>query len=272
MLRVDEGVGHPVGDPCGEFEVAGAGGQDRRRPVGRGVLEAVSAAPPDSPAAGGCPARPQPGRDRGQGGLGGAARERAGPLHREAEPGDVVVVVVGPGPEVAQPHRAGQRRDLHRPQRLGCPPLGVDQAVQQVRLPPVVPRPRADHQRAGPAHPPDPGSRHHRGQAAHKPSPDGVLDRRCSTRPVVRQSRASLRDLSPWVTDTSYRDADGIAALMTSPIGDSGDPGCSASGTSWVGGPGAWLTGWGGHSTINRRLAVDGESVHPWACPRTLEV
>ena len=36
-------------------------------------------------------------------------------------------------------------------------------------------------------------------------------------------------------------------------------------------GPGVWLTGWGGHSTINRRLATDGESVHPWACPMTLE-
>src|SRR5215218_299630 len=49
----------------------------------------------------------------------GAEGQRPGALYCEAEPGDVVVVVVGPGAEVAQPHRAGQRGDLHRPQRLG---------------------------------------------------------------------------------------------------------------------------------------------------------
>src|SRR4051812_33314459 len=82
---------------------------------------------------GGRPGRPpalQQGGDRRQRRRGGSAGQRPGPLHGESEPGDVVVVAVGPRAEVAQPHGAGQRGDLDRPCRVRRPPPRVDQAVE----------------------------------------------------------------------------------------------------------------------------------------------
>jgi hypothetical protein len=75
-------------------------------PTGAGWGERLGTAA-DPAAAGGGPARAEPGGDGGERGRRGAAGQWSGALYSQAEPGDVVVVAVGPGAEVAQPHRAG---------------------------------------------------------------------------------------------------------------------------------------------------------------------
>jgi hypothetical protein len=101
-----------------------ARGQDRRGAVGRGVLK-LSPRRHQIPRPRPMSTPPAVGRRSRSGRMwwsGGPAGRRAAPPSRTR----VVVVVVGPGPEV----------------RVGGAALGVDQTVEQVRLPPVVPRPR----------------------------------------------------------------------------------------------------------------------------------
>src|SRR4030095_10560312 len=94
-----------------------------------------AAPPPDAaPAVFGPPAVQLP-DDRPQHPV--VARQRARPLDGEAEPCDVVVERVGPTAPVAQPHAAGERGDGGRAPRARVAQLGVDEAVEQVRLPPV---------------------------------------------------------------------------------------------------------------------------------------
>jgi hypothetical protein len=147
-LRVDEDLFHPLGHRARPLPVgllaAGlgpAGEQDRGRTVGRDVLEVAAAPPPD-------PATRVVGPLVAQ--LAGDAGQRLGhrdPLalvraqQREAEPGDVVVEFVGPLAEVAQPHAAHHAADHRRAARVRLAQLCVHEAVEQVRLPPVVPVP-----------------------------------------------------------------------------------------------------------------------------------
>ena len=150
-VGVDERLGHPVGDRRGELDLAFAGQQDRGGPVRGRVLDpavqASSAPPPDTATAVFGPAAVQLAGDRPQHPAFPGQGARA--LDGEAEPGDVVVERVGPAAAVAEAHAAGERGDGGRAVGVRVTQLGVDQAVQQVRLPPVVPRERRRWASAG---------------------------------------------------------------------------------------------------------------------------
>ena len=70
---------------------------------------------------------------------GWAPGQAAGPFQSECKPGHVVVVVVGPAAVVAGQLTADLPPDRLHPVGLGITDLGVDEGVQQMRLPPVVP-------------------------------------------------------------------------------------------------------------------------------------
>ena len=139
-LRIDEGLVDPVGHLLGPAQpVAVPGQEDGRRPVRRRVEELVLLAPRDSAAVLG-----HPGRDE----LLGQRLQRlgpfdtgdpAGPLQRERQPGHVVVIVVGPATDVAQPVPADLAGDLLLPHLGRVAPLRIHEVVQQMGLPPVVP-------------------------------------------------------------------------------------------------------------------------------------
>src|SRR5215212_6307341 len=82
--------------------------------------------------------------------------------------------------------RFGPKPRSPSPHGVGCPALRVDQAVEQVGLPPVVPRPRAHRYRARPTHPPDPRPRKHPEEAAQEPTPNHPLDQLGSVCPLGR--------------------------------------------------------------------------------------
>ena len=195
-VGVDERLGHPVGDRGGELDLAFAGQQDRGGPVGGRVLDpavrAPAAPPPDAATAVFGPAAVQLPDDRPQ--HPAVPRQRARALDGEAEPGDVVVERVGPAAAVAQAHAAGERGDGGRAPRARVAQLGVDQAVQQVRLPPVVPRERRGGHPPGPADPADPGAGQDTRDGPQVPAHDGPLGRGRAAGPVhigvvhVRQS------------------------------------------------------------------------------------
>ena len=148
-------------------------------------------------------------RDRAQRRTSRAPSQGPGALHREAEPGDVVVVVVGPRAEVAQPHGAGDRRDRVGPFRARGAQLGVDEAVEQVGLPPVVPRPRLHGREPRPADPADPGAGDDAAEAAQVPADDGALGRGGPRGPVdVRDdaaAQAGIRRFGDGVARTPVR-------------------------------------------------------------------
>ena len=122
--------------------------------------------------------------------------ERAGALHREAEPGDVVVVAVGPRAGVAPPHAAAQRPDRARPLRSRGPELRIHQAVEQVGLPPVVPRERAAGARRGQRTRPMRVAGDHPGDAPQVPAHDRPFGDARPFRPVdlCGSHRVSLPD------------------------------------------------------------------------------
>jgi len=93
------------------------------------------------------PAGPLPGALKnwsllGQGVQGAAALDAdqaRGAFQGQRQPRHVVVIAVGPAQGVTQPMRADLPVDPGAALRLRVPQLCVDQAVQQVGLPPVVP-------------------------------------------------------------------------------------------------------------------------------------
>ena len=75
-----------------------------------------------------------------------------------------------------QPDAAGEPRDRAGPARVRRPELGIDQAVQQVRLPPVVPRERPHRDRPAPTtDPTDPGAGEHAAERPQVPAEHGLL-------------------------------------------------------------------------------------------------
>ncbi len=135
------------------------------------------------------------------------------PTRGEREPRHVVVEVVDPADPVAQPDRLEQpvplrgmpigASEVTGPQR---PEAGVDDRVEVVRLPPVVPRPEEAPERPRPA-----GggctmrARCVRGMPPREPAKSAVTDRSAS---AARSSRAVGRweRTSPADTQRRYRE------------------------------------------------------------------
>ena len=139
-FRVDQRVVDPVGHLLGPTQpVVIPGKEDSGRAVGRSIEELILFAPGDSAAALGRP---------GVGERSGQRRQRLRvrntgktirPLQGQRHPRHIVVVVVGPAPVVAREVAADLPPDRFDPLGSRVAHLGVDQGVQQVGLPPVVP-------------------------------------------------------------------------------------------------------------------------------------
>ena len=134
--RLVDPVGHLLGAPQ---PVAVARQEDPGRAVGRGVEELVLLAPWDAAAVLGHPRFDQLVVQLAQRTLAVDVGDPGRPLQRQRQPGHVVVVAVDPGSVVTQSMCADLPLDLDAPLGLRVALLGVDQAVQQMRLPPVMP-------------------------------------------------------------------------------------------------------------------------------------
>lgn len=138
-FRIQQRLLDPVGHLLRAAQpIAVARQEDSGRAVGRRVEELILLAPRDAAAVLGHPGVYQLVRQLGQRSRFDHARQPARAFERQREPGHVVVVVVDPT-GVSNPLAADLAIDHLHPLGLRVADLGVHQAVQQVRLPPVVP-------------------------------------------------------------------------------------------------------------------------------------
>jgi hypothetical protein len=139
-LRVDQRLVDPVRHLLGPAQpVAVTGQKDSRRAIGRGIEELVFLAPRNSTAVLRHPGVDELGRQRRQRSRTRNAGEAIGSLQGQRQPRHIVVIAIGPAAVVAGEVAADLALDGLDPFRPRVANLGVDQGVQQVRLPPVMP-------------------------------------------------------------------------------------------------------------------------------------
>ena len=139
-LRVDQRLVDPVGHLLGPTQAAVvAGEEDAGRTIRWGVEELILLSPGDSAAVLGHPRVNELIGQRRQRPRARDTDESVGTLQGQGQPRHVVVVTVGPPAVVACEVTADLPSDRLDPLGLRIAHLGVDEGVQQVGLPPVVP-------------------------------------------------------------------------------------------------------------------------------------